>query len=178
MLGGACATSRVKVLQPLAEPVRRVALTLDPVEGATSQRPFLIDTARRDCADYRATEERMPAAEAFLKTIRPMPLREAPDGDQYLTKDLDVLTRGKIVYADTCARCHSSKRPPSGIPSGSPAEADWFRQSVQAADFLDHNFLSDDERHPVTRSARTSRGLPRRATAGHIWTISVRHHDT
>jgi hypothetical protein len=25
----------VKVLQPLAEPVRRVALTLDPVEGAT-----------------------------------------------------------------------------------------------------------------------------------------------
>ena len=35
MLGGACATSRVKVLQPLAEPVRRVALTLDPVEGAT-----------------------------------------------------------------------------------------------------------------------------------------------
>ncbi|MGH7489617.1 MAG: hypothetical protein ACREMY_29050, partial [bacterium] len=56
-------------------------LTLhDAVEGATSQKPFLIDKARAECADWRATEERMPAAEAFLKTIGPMRLKDAPGG--------------------------------------------------------------------------------------------------
>ncbi len=88
-------------------------LTLhDAVEGATPQKPFLISKARSDCADFRATEERMPAAEAFLKTIGPMHLQDAPGGAQYMTKDADTMKRGKTVFAERCATCHSSKRPP------------------------------------------------------------------
>ena len=34
-LAAACATARTSVLQPPREPVRRVAITIDPIEGAT-----------------------------------------------------------------------------------------------------------------------------------------------
>ena len=53
----------------------------DAVEGIGDQKPFVIDKARKDCADYRATEERMPAAEAFLKTLKPMYLKDAACGE-------------------------------------------------------------------------------------------------
>ena len=55
------------------------------IYGMTQQKPFSIDKARQDCADWRDTEARMPAAEAFLKTIGPMRLKDAPGGAQYLT---------------------------------------------------------------------------------------------
>jgi hypothetical protein len=146
-------------------------LTLhDAVEGTTGQKPFLIDKARQDCPDYRATEERMPAAEAFLKTIGPMHLADAPGGVQYLTKDTAALQRGKTVFAEKCARCHSSKRPPREVQHGSAAELEWFRQSVQAANFLDHNFLSDDERYPVTEiGTNFARAAGSNAMSGHVW---------
>ena len=146
-------------------------LTLhDPVEGTTTQKPFLIDKARAECADFRATEERMPAAEAFLKTIGPMHLRDAAGGGKYLTTDAAVMERGKVVFAERCATCHSSKRPPKELVSNSPAAIEWLRQSVLAGDFLDHNFLSDDERYPVSGiGTNFSRAVGSNAAAGHIW---------
>ncbi len=146
-------------------------LTLhDAVEGATPQKPFLISKAGSDCADFRATEERMPAAEAFLKTIGPMHLHDAPGGAQYITKDADTMKRGKTVFAERCAICHSSKRPPSGIAPGSPAGIEWFRQAVLADDFLEHNFLSDDERYPVSEIGTNSgRAAGSNAIKGYIW---------
>ena len=146
-------------------------LTLhDAVEGTTAQKPFRIDKARAECADFRATEERMPAAEAFLKTIGPMHLRDAPEGAQYLTASPETLQRGKIVFAERCATCHSSKRPPKDLAPNSPAAIEWFRQSVLAADFLDHNFLSDDERYPVSEiGTNFARAAGSNAIAGHIW---------
>src|ERR1700716_445582 len=108
-------------------------LTLhDAIEGTTEQKPFLIEKARKECADWRATEERMPAAEAFLKTVGPMHLRDAPGGEQYLTKDQEILKRGKVVFGERCSSCHSSKRPPQ-----ESAAVDWFRQSALSDDFLD-----------------------------------------
>jgi hypothetical protein len=146
-------------------------LTLhDPIEGTTAQKPFLIDKARAECADFRATEERMPAAEAFLKTIGPMHLQDATGGAQYLTAGPDILQRGKIVFAERCAACHSSKRPPQEVAPNSPAAVEWFRQSVIAADFLDHNFLSDDKRYPVSEiGTNFARAAGSNAIADHIW---------
>ena len=146
-------------------------LTLhDPVVGTGTQKPFLVEKARAECADWRATEERMPAAEAFLKTIGPMHLKDAAGANIYLTASADLLNRGKIVYAEQCARCHSSKRPPSDITRGSPAEIEWFRKSVQAEDFLDHNFLSDDERYSVAEiGTNIARAVGSNATRGHVW---------
>lgn len=145
-------------------------LTLhDAVEGSSDQKPFLMDKARAECADWRATEERMPAAEAFLKTIGPMHLKDAPGGDRYLTADQETLRRGKIVFAEHCASCHSSKRPPKEVASAE-AVADWYRQSALADDFLDHNFLSDDERHPVSEiGTNFARAVASNAIRGHIW---------
>jgi hypothetical protein len=146
-------------------------LTLfDPVEGTGGQKPFSIDRARKECADFRATEERMPAAEAFLTTIGPMHLKDAPGGAQYLNADGDTLKRGKIVFAEHCASCHSSKRPPAGMAPDSPAVLEWYRQSVLADDFLDHNFLSDDDRHPVSEiGTNFSRAQGSNAIRGHVW---------
>ena len=73
----------------------------DAVEGMGDQKPFLIDKARKDCADYRATEDRMPAAEAFLKTLKPMYLKDAPGGNQYITKDPEVLKRRQDCFCRT-----------------------------------------------------------------------------
>ena len=112
----------------------------------------------------------MPAAEAFLKTIGPMHLRDAPGGAQYLTADSEILQRGKIVFAERCATCHSSKRPPQDVAPNSPAAIEWFRQSVLAADFLDHNFLSDDARYPVSElGTNFGRAAGSNAIADHIW---------
>ena len=36
--------------------------------------------ARAECEDWRNTEARMPAAEAFLKTLAPPHLADAPGG--------------------------------------------------------------------------------------------------
>jgi hypothetical protein len=145
-------------------------LTLhQPIYGMVKQKPFLIDKARRDCADWRQTEERMPAAAAFLKTLGPMRLKDAPGGPQYLTTPAAVLTRGKTVFAERCARCHSSKQPPPEL-TDEASRVQWFRDAVVRDDFLDRNFLSDDRRHSVTYiGTNVARALASNATSGHIW---------
>ena len=63
-----------------------------------------MDYAGKNCPDWVATQLRMPNAEAFLKTMRPMRLRDAPGGPAYQTTDAEVLRRGKHAYADKCIR--------------------------------------------------------------------------
>ncbi|MBE9209821.1 hypothetical protein IQ244_25670 [Nostoc sp. LEGE 06077] len=138
--------------------------------GRTPQRPFDIETARKNCEGWRQTEARMADAEAFLKTIQPMHLKDAPDGEAFLTKDEKVLERGKIVFADTCASCHSSKKPTAEIAADPDQAKKWYEESVSSSNFLDHNFLSDDQRYPVTLlGTNISRSLGTNATKGHIW---------
>ena len=59
---------------------------IDPVAGLVPQQPFDMARARKECPDWVATEARMPAAEAFLKTIGPMHLADAPGGQAYLAR--------------------------------------------------------------------------------------------
>ncbi len=87
----------------------------DPVNGRTRQKPFDMAYARANCADWRATEARMANAEAFLKTMKPLHLRDAPGGAAAITTDAAMLQRGKIAFADKCAQCHSSKQPPAEV---------------------------------------------------------------
>lgn len=146
-------------------------LTLhDPLLGRTPQKPFDIETASKTCEFWPKTAARMTNAEAFLKTIKPMRLVDAPGGDTYLTQDQAVLKRGKIAFADTCASCHSSKKPPAEIAANPEQVKEWYRQSVLSADFLDHNFLSDDLRKPITLiGTNAGRALGTNAKKGHIW---------
>jgi hypothetical protein len=140
------------------------------IYGMVEQKPFLIEKARQDCADWRKTEERMPAAEAFLKTIGPMRLKDAPGGAEYLTTEAPVLDRGKTVFAEQCARCHSSKQPPPEIQVDRERALQWYRDAVHRDDFLDMNYLSDDRRYSVTEiGTNVARALASNAIAGHIW---------
>ncbi|MEJ7605689.1 MAG: hypothetical protein WKF37_05355 [Bryobacteraceae bacterium] len=137
----------------------------DPISGTkVVQKPFRIALARKDCSDWRQTESLMAGAEAFLKTLLPARLKDAPEGERYLSKDSALLRRGALAFADTCARCHSSKQPPSGTAS------DWYRTAVLQPDFLDGNFLSDDKRYPVSElGTNIGRAMATNALQGHVW---------
>jgi hypothetical protein len=142
----------------------------EPLRGRTPQKPFDIEKARKECEDWRQTEARMADAEAFLKTIKPMHLADAPGGEAFLTKDEAVLKRGKIAFAQSCATCHSSKQPSAEIAADPEQAKKWYEESVLSSDFLDHNFLSDDKRYPVTLiGTNIARSLGTNATKGHIW---------
>src|SRR5688572_6686287 len=142
----------------------------DPVMGRSPQKPFDIAHARANCADWRATEARMANTEAFLKTLRPMHLKDAPGGAAYLTADNATLNRGKIAFADKCAQCHSSKQPPAEIAADLARATAWYRESVLADDFLNRNFLSDDRRYPVSMlGTNIARAAATNATAAGVW---------
>jgi hypothetical protein len=146
-------------------------LTLhEPLLGRTPQRPFDINKARKECENWRNTEARMADAEAFLKTLTPMYLKDAPGGKAFLTQDEEVLNRGKIAFANSCASCHSSKQPPAEIAADPEKRKQWYQETVLRSDFLDHNFLSDDKRYPVTLiGTNIARALGTNAMKGHIW---------
>lgn len=142
----------------------------DPVMGRARQKPFDIAYARANCADWRATEARMGNAEAFLKAMRPMHLRDAPGGAAQIPTDPAILQRGKIAFADKCAQCHSSKQPPADIAADLARATAWYRDSVLADDFLEKNFLSDDRRYPVSLlGTNIARAAATNATAEGVW---------
>ncbi|MBT9331597.1 hypothetical protein [Paracidobacterium acidisoli] len=144
----------------------------DPVFGLKRpQSVFDPKSARKQdgaCDEgWTNTEARMNGLEAFLRTLAPLKLADADGGAAYLPKDQQVVVRGKLVFAENCARCHSSKRPPQG---DARSETEWFRQAVMQEDFLTDNFLSDDVRHPVSEIGTNSeRAMGTNAQAGHIW---------
>jgi hypothetical protein len=142
----------------------------DAVYGRKAQRPFDIEKAKKECQDWNNTEARMADMEAFLKTSKPMHLADAPGGEALLTKDEEVLKRGKVVFASTCATCHSSKHPPAEIAADPEKAKQWYLESVLSSNFLDHNFLSDDKRKPVTLiGTNAGRALGTNAIKTHIW---------
>lgn len=144
----------------------------DPIYGLKkAQVPFDIKQARqlsKPCDEsWTATEARLEGLEAFLRTMAPLHLADADGGVTYLPRDEAVLTRGKIVFAENCARCHSSKRPPSNFKG---SETRWFREAVLRKDFLQDNFLSDDEKYPVSEiGTNVQRALATNAERGQVW---------
>jgi cytochrome c5 len=144
----------------------------DPVYGLKRpQSVFDPKQARKEnsaCDEgWLATQARMNGLEAFLRTLTPLHLADADGGAAYLPKEQPTLTRGKTVFAENCARCHSSKRPPQDYQG---KQVDWFRRAVLEDDFLTDNFLSDDERYPVSElGTNAERAMASNATQGHIW---------
>jgi hypothetical protein len=144
----------------------------DPVYGLKrAQAPFDVRRARAASApcdeSWTATVARLEGLEAFLRTLGPLHLANAEGGGKYLSKDEAVLRRGKLVFAENCAECHSSKQPPAEY-SGSKVQ--WFRDAVLREDFLQGNFLSDDERYPVSEiGTNAERALATNAERGQIW---------
>jgi len=145
----------------------------NPFFGGKKITPIQIATAEANSVYWRATEAGTTnMAKFLLKAGQPDHLTDVPEGKQYQATDAALLARGKIVFAETCARCHSSKLPetaraqmmPGGC-SGPNYLACWrrywaytktdefkakMRDIVADPDFLKDNYLSTEARVPVT----------------------------
>ena len=138
--------------------------------GLTPQKPFEIPFAQKHSVFWRATEQRVANVAAFFRRLKPYHLADAPGGSAYITTDEAVLNRGKLVFANNCAYCHSSKQPPAGIDPESGDGKAWFRTAVMQPDFLENNFLSTDKRYPLSKiQTNSARALGTNAMPGHIW---------
>lgn len=149
--------------------------------GGEKTSPIEISVARENSTYWNVTESWTPAmADFFLNSTEPHHLADAPGGKAYLSTDEAQLTRGKEVFADRCARCHSSKAPAAAVgvdpggcsgpdyytPDGAAGKPGCFnrywawtktddfkkqmRAIVMQPDFLDKNYLSSELRVPVT----------------------------
>jgi hypothetical protein len=167
-------------------------LHFNAIVGGKPITPIEIAVAERNSTYWQVTEAGTPnMARFFLKAAQPDKLAAAPGGAKYLTADAQTLARGRTVFAETCARCHSSKAPPPAAEADAGACAGagyldcwnrywaWtktddfkakMRQIVDQPDFLDGNFLSSELRVPVTL-LRTNACSPlaTNALAGNIW---------
>ncbi len=142
----------------------------NPLIGLTPQKPFETSYAQEHSIYWQATEQRAGNIAAFFRRLQPFHLADAPDGNRYITTDETVMTRGKQVFADRCASCHSSKQPPTDVDPRSAAGKAWFREAIMKEDFLKDNFLSNDRRYPLTTiQTNSARAFGTNAKAGHIW---------
>jgi hypothetical protein len=164
----------------------------NPVVGGKPITPITIKAAREGSAYWRATEKGTPlTALFFLKVAQPDLLAQAPGGAAFLTKNPAVLERGRTVFANTCARCHSSKQPDAPkdatlVDSIGPdylrrftawwhwTQTEDFKSKMRAIaarpDFAQNNYFSTDARVPVTL-LRTNLCSPLATNAlrGNIW---------
>ena len=133
--------------------------------GLRKQKPFSIATAQQNSVYWLATQNKFQNIAKFFMRLTAYRLEDAPGGQGYITRDEAVMTRGKLVFAENCAQCHSSKRPPSGVDADA-----WFRQEVLKPDFRDHNYFSDDRRYAITKiKSNAARACGTNAKRGHIW---------
>ncbi|MBI4523076.1 MAG: hypothetical protein HY695_04590 [Deltaproteobacteria bacterium] len=158
-------------------------LHFNPLVGGKKITPIRIEDAEKNSSYWNATAAQTPdLALFFVKTAKPDLLKDAPGGDQYLSRDKAKLNRGKIVFAERCARCHSSKIPEAPANVGeSKWEQYWawtktddfkskMRTMVMADDFLENNYLSTERRIPVTLlQTNACSPLATNAIGGNIW---------
>src|SRR6185295_15114019 len=163
-----------------------------PLVGGRPISPIEIEVAEKQSNYWRATEMQTPyMARFFLASTDPHYLKDAPGGPSYQTESAATLQRGKVVFAERCARCHSSKGPalPAGLdlenangPSYLTAWNEYWRWTksddfksrmrpiVLADDFLHDNFLSTELRVPITLlGINACSPLGTNAIRGNIW---------
>jgi hypothetical protein len=138
--------------------------------GGKKISPIEIAVARRNSVYWQATEQQtLNMALFFLKSTAPHYLKDAPAGDKLL--NVSKLERGKAIFAEHCARCHSSKAPApaEGVDPGGCSGKGYLdcwnkywawtntddyknkmRAIVQDKNFLQDNYLSSELRVPVT----------------------------
>jgi hypothetical protein len=158
----------------------------NPLLGGTSQIPVDLNSGRQNSAYWQATEEMAADVVRFLMAVTPAkpPANPAPAPDR------TVLARGRAVFAERCAGCHSSKlpKPPQ---NDDPADCSgnylecwnryqaWTRSQdfleqmqkiVAADDFLENNYLATDLRVPLPAvGSNACIAVSPNGTAGQIW---------
>jgi hypothetical protein len=145
---------------------------VDPSQRNFGQTPFDIGQARRDCPQFRAMEDRLDDVVNFLLSAGPTDLHQARglkdvrDLGEQLDKEFGAgsVARGKVVFAQNCARCHSSQPEPftardfrevSKNPKDKGIRIDW---------------LGNDKPTPVSEvGTHQARALHSNHMAWHVW---------
>lgn len=146
------------------------AMHNDALIGRKPYAKFDVAKAQAGSIYIQATANRVgDLAAFFLKAAKPHHLKDAPGGQAFLTASPEVLNRGKAVFAENCASCHSSKLP-TGVALNSPEAKAWFREAVLKPDFFEGNYLSNDRRYSIKQIGinACSPGATN-ATKDHIW---------
>ncbi|HEY1235633.1 MAG TPA: hypothetical protein VGH22_19795 [Candidatus Binatia bacterium] len=158
-------------------------LHFNPLVGGKKITPIRIEDAEKNSSYWNATvNQTADVALFFLKTAKPDALKNAPGGEKYLTADKAILERGKLAFANYCARCHSSKIPaaPANLDDSdwnqywAWTKTDGFKEKmkaiVDADDFLTDNYLSTERRIPVTLlQTNACSPLATNGLGGNIW---------
>ncbi|MEE9271318.1 MAG: cytochrome c, partial [Candidatus Krumholzibacteria bacterium] len=171
-----------------------------PVIGGRKISPIKIKDAVKNSAYWRSTEDQTAdMAIFFLVTATPDRLADLEEErrEKHLQASPEKVYRGKVVFAENCAVCHSSDIPlapeGSGIDEGICADGGnganyrqcwdrywrWaqtdefkaeMRKKVLAEGFLVDNFLSTERRVPVDLLQTNACGpLATNALDGDIW---------
>jgi len=158
-------------------------LHFNPLVGGKKITPIRIEDAEKNSSYWNATvNQTADVALFFLKTAKPDSLKNAAGGERYLTADKATIERGKIAFANYCARCHSSKVPaaPANVNDSDWSQywawtkTDDFKEKMKtivlADDFLTDNYLSTERRIPVTLlQTNACSPLATNALGGNIW---------
>ena len=158
---------------------------LDPQQRGFGQTPFVIGQCRRDCPNFRAIEDRLQnvldfffSPEAYATDLNVARENERRRSDpkasysmQNLIADLDqefgqgAVARGEKVFAQQCARCHSSQ--PAAIAR--QTEGLDFRK-ISDKTGVREDFLSNDRSTPASEVGTfRCRSLHSNHMAGHVW---------
>ena len=160
---------------------------VDPAQRGFAQTPFNIGQCRRDCPEFRAIEDRLQNLLDFfasaesdqtdLEAARARARKAANPAATYARTDFiadlekefgkGAVSRGQLVFADNCARCHSSIPESVGGP---------FRNRDFAAANEEHprkvraDFLGNDRPTAVTEVGTfRCRALHSNHKAGHLY---------
>lgn len=158
-------------------------LHFNPLVGGKKITPIRIEDAEKNSSYWNATvNQTADVALFFLKTAKPDSLKNAAGGEKYLTADKATIDRGKLAFANYCARCHSSKVPtaPANVNDSDWSQywawtkTDDFKEKMKAIvladDFLTDNYLSTERRIPVTLlQTNACSPLATNALGGNIW---------
>ncbi|MEO8661570.1 MAG: cytochrome c [Bryobacteraceae bacterium] len=144
----------------------------DPTQRNFFQTPFDIGQCRRDCPNFRAVEDRLPEIASFLFAQKPSDLYAARGlkSNEQLSAQLDgefgagSVKLGQQLFADNCARCHSSQKPDA---TGSFKNVDFLKTDASG---VREDFLSNDVAQKVSEiGTNRSRALHSNHMEGHVW---------
>lgn len=160
---------------------------VDPEARGFGQTPFNVGQCRRDCPNFRAVEDRLQnildffasaeSDETNLQAARANARKASNPAITYTRADLaaeletefgkGAVGRGQTVFADNCARCHSSVPESAG---GSFKNRDFAAPNEAHPRKIRADFLSNDQSTPVTEvGTYRCRALHSNHKVGHLY---------